>query len=456
MKQNRALMKGVAAAALLAALTLASCGSAPEQHQAAAPKAEAAQTAPPAPNAAPKTVLETGKALEEKKAARRRVIDAANAKGVTAADFEYDMNRSGTGIIIKKYKGDATIVVIPATIEGFPVREFDPYAIRGNKELESITIPASFTGDLDFSDCNSLRQVNLPSGYAKCPRFVWCSSLTSFTVPSGVKAIPDEAFYGSGLQSITIPAGVTSIGQEAFTDCHDLQSVTLPPGLTRIGEGAFIGCSSLETINLPESLTTIGLGAFRHCRKLSSIVIPRNVSLAGHLWEEGIDGQYYYYFRIDSITGPFQDCTGLQSVTFQGNVKVIGINAFKGCTALKSVTLNGSVEYLGEYAFADCTALTDLTINGNIGRMGCYIALSGTAAGPGETWYEYMAGLDNGDRDSYGQPLHKPDPSRSFERCTSLTTVTVGPNVRKIHDVDTLINTGKLTLASKAALAKVR
>jgi hypothetical protein len=67
-----------------------------------------------------------------------------------------------------------------------------------------------------------------------------------------------------------------------------------------------------------------------------------------------------------------------------------------------------------------------------------------------------MAGLDDGDRDSYGRPLHKPDPSRSFERCTSLTTVTVGPNVRKIHDVDTLINTGKLTLASKAALAKVR
>ena len=37
------------------------------------------------------------------------------------SDFDYDLNKEGSGVIIKKYKGEATDVIIPSIIEDFPV-----------------------------------------------------------------------------------------------------------------------------------------------------------------------------------------------------------------------------------------------------------------------------------------------------------------------------------------------
>jgi hypothetical protein len=51
------------------------------------------------------------KAEEERLAA----IAAANAKGVTEADFTVDVTRDGKAVIITKYKGAATEVKIPAS-----------------------------------------------------------------------------------------------------------------------------------------------------------------------------------------------------------------------------------------------------------------------------------------------------------------------------------------------------
>ncbi|MDR1307452.1 MAG: hypothetical protein LBK74_07755, partial [Treponema sp.] len=85
-------------------------------------RAEAAQ------KAAEEKAAAERKAAEERAAAaqaeeRQTAIDAANARGVTAEDFDYDIIRDGTGIVITGYKGMATIVNIPAVIEGLPVKE---------------------------------------------------------------------------------------------------------------------------------------------------------------------------------------------------------------------------------------------------------------------------------------------------------------------------------------------
>jgi hypothetical protein len=68
---------------------------------------------------AAKEAAEQAKKDKEQQAA----IDAANAAGVQPGDFTVGINKAGDGVIITAYKGSATIVVIPAEFEGFPVKE---------------------------------------------------------------------------------------------------------------------------------------------------------------------------------------------------------------------------------------------------------------------------------------------------------------------------------------------
>ena len=36
-------------------------------------------------------------------------------------DFEYELNEAGDGIVLTKYTGENRVLVIPQTIEGYPV-----------------------------------------------------------------------------------------------------------------------------------------------------------------------------------------------------------------------------------------------------------------------------------------------------------------------------------------------
>ena len=95
-------------------------------------------------------------------------IVATAQKANPASDFKYDLNLEGTGLIIEKYKGTATEVVIPSVIEDFPVvgLKQDAFVSADNKRAEiiSIVIPDSVVklGDSVFQYCESLKKVTLP------------------------------------------------------------------------------------------------------------------------------------------------------------------------------------------------------------------------------------------------------------------------------------------------------
>jgi hypothetical protein len=156
----------------------------------------------------------------------------------TVDDFKIDLTREGDGIIITGYTGAATKVVIPAEIEGIPVR------VIGNGAFQR-------------------------------------KNITEVVIPDTVTTIGGSAFRECGFVSITIPNSVTTIGPEAFSGCSKLASITIPNSVTTIGEGAFNGCGSLASITIPNSVTTIGPEAFRECGKLASITIPNSVTTIG-------------------------------------------------------------------------------------------------------------------------------------------------------------------------------
>ena len=90
-----------------------------------------------------------------------------NAQNATpASEFDYYLNADCTGIVISWYNGKAKNVIIPSTIEGYPVEEigysaFTDYDLK--KILESVTIPDSVKkiGAYAFNGCEKLKTVNI-------------------------------------------------------------------------------------------------------------------------------------------------------------------------------------------------------------------------------------------------------------------------------------------------------
>ena len=102
------------------------------------------------------------------------------------------------------YDGD---LVVPAYIDGLPVRKVDEAAFLGCSSLRSVRFPHTLRelGSRAFADCLQLTNV-------------------------------------------TFEAGVATIGDFAFSNCVSLASVTFPKSLSRLGARCFQGCIALEDV----------------------------------------------------------------------------------------------------------------------------------------------------------------------------------------------------------------
>jgi hypothetical protein len=304
----------------------------------------------------------------------------ANAKGVTAADFAYDLTSDGKGVVITDYKANATIVNIPATIEGFPVREIKSGVFGSSNEegqgkpITSITIPDGVTsiGANVFRACTRLKTVNLPVKLETIggSAFEGCSSLENIVIPDTVNRIGIYAFNDcKALKTLTLPENLVNLGANGFMGCASLESISLPNGLTIIEEETFSGCIALKSIKFPAKLQSIGSNAFRGCTSLRTIALPDSVT--------------------EMYEGAFAN-SGLTEVIFPQELTKISIGvryatdygAFAGCTSLKSVTINAKLADLGGNTFGGwavpaCTALETITFNGNTNGGEGWNALNG-------------------------------------------------------------------------------
>lgn len=236
-------------------------------------------------------------------------------------------------VTITKYTGTESTVILPSTINSWPVTKIGEAAFQDNTTITSVTIPASVTeiGSNAFAGCTNLTSVNyagdwsnltiqsgnpavqdaanellfdfdfilnntavivirykgtaadvtIPSRYKGNPVTMidhaafFNSAVTSVTIPDSVTSIDDNAFgFCSQLTNISIPNSVTSIGFSAFAHCTSLKSITLPSSLSFISGALFLGCSQLTTIHIPVSVTSIGNNAFADCPSLMTVTYP--------------------------------------------------------------------------------------------------------------------------------------------------------------------------------------
>ena len=236
-------------------------------------------------------------------------------------------------------------IVIPDTIEGYPVTAI---------------------GEGAFWDCTGIKEIVVPNGVTVIPdaAFRECETLEKITLPEGITSIGNGAFYECEyLVSINIPKSVTSIGGGAFLACYKLSEITIPEGVQEIKDSTFAYCNSLKNVTIPESVTTIGAKAFSGCPLSSDFVLPKHISSLG-------DGAFsrgcgitvpedHPYFTMDEygvlfnrdktkliltlrpIVGKYEVPAGVQSI--QGW-------AFGGCKAMTEITFPDTVTEIGPYA----------------------------------------------------------------------------------------------------------
>ena len=174
-------------------------------------------------------------------------------------------------------------LVIPAAIEGRPVRAIGASAFDGCAYLTAVVIPEGVTtiGTRAFANCERMERVNLPTT---------------------LQSIGTGAFLACvSLKSVTIPEGLKTLSPYAFSVCEGLERVTIPEGVSVIQHEAFYGCSGLKEVTIPGSVSTVETLAFSACRKLTEVTFRG----AAAKLEDDV----------------FLDCTGLKHVFYPGTAQ---------------------------------------------------------------------------------------------------------------------------------------
>ena len=110
----------------------------------------------------------------------------------------------------------------------------------------------------------------------------------------GVINIPENVtFEGTTYEVATIATG-------AFKDCKDLTEISIPKTITKIGGHAFKGCENLRTVNYNAN----------NCVSAADV-------------------------KGKSVSSAFEDCKGITTVNFGGDVVIIPEYLFWGILKLK-------------------------------------------------------------------------------------------------------------------------
>lgn len=215
-------------------------------------------------------------------------------------------------VTITKYTGTESTVILPSTINSWPVTKIGEDALKDNTTITSVTIPANVTeiGSNAFAGCTNLTSVNYEGDWSNLTiqsgnpavqdaaneqlfdfefilnntavivnNYKCKGTAADVTIPSCYKgkpvtAINNAAFPNSAVTSVTIPDSITSIPDAAFVNCSNLTNISIPNSVTYIGFSAFDGCASLKSITLPSSLRTIGNSAFAGCPSSMTVTYP--------------------------------------------------------------------------------------------------------------------------------------------------------------------------------------
>ena len=237
---------------------------------------------------------------------------------------------------ITKYTGSQRVVMIPDTIGDITVTGIGENVFKNNARMVTVSIPDTVT-------------------YIGSSAFEGCTNLVGVTIPDGVTNVNSYTFYKcSNLKDVSFGENVTTIGNSAFSNCGSLESIEIPDSVTEIGAYAFDNGASLASVKLSKGLISLGVFSFGSCEKLTEINIPKSLKECGSWCEEG----------------PFSNCTGLKTITFEKGTTRIAKNLFGNCTGLEEIVIPDTVTSIDNGAFEKCNNLKSVAIGENVTIIG--------------------------------------------------------------------------------------
>lgn len=301
-----------------------------------------------------------------------------NITGVTTSNsvFDIQLNMQKESVVIYNDNGDGT----------YNWGLYYPNPITNATNMCSgNTAMTSF----DWGTANTSSLTGLSSSFSDC------SGLTSMpSIPSNAREIGDYTFYNcinmNNGGTIEIPEGVQRIGEFVFTSVFNYNSknLKLPSTLNYVGYYAFMNKSYLYNLYITDLSSFCKINFYDpssnvfnsrtkfyvNNSQVTDLTIPSDIT----------ELKSFTFFSAATIT----------SVTIPSTVTSInGMHIFR-YSGLRNVTVPSSVtSWNGNYTFANCTSLKDATLN-NSGAVGYY----------------------------------------AFSRCSSLTSVTFGYNIKSIGD----------------------
>ena len=338
-------------------------------------------------------------------------------------NLQYSISKEGI-VTVTGYTGSASALILPETIEGYPLRYIETGAFAGCTTLEEVSIADSVTrmGEGILAGCSALRKLTVPflggnadNGYyyplgylfgkefydgsratsqrdktyyipktlrevvftgKKIPyrTFENCVNLESIVLTDKLTAIESYAFLGcKGLTQLEIPDSVATLSDGAFADCTALKQITIPDGIQRLNNDLFSGCTALEQVTIPESVTALGGRVFQKCSALKTVKLPAGLTNLG-------SSAFRECSSLESIVipqgvtkismGSFYGCVSLESVNIPSGVTAIEEQAFSACRALKEITIPQGVTEIGNYAFSSCAGLKEIVIPQSVKTIG--------------------------------------------------------------------------------------
>ncbi len=177
-----------------------------------------------------------------------RALSVTVTETVVEENTDYEVESTGGGVEITKYKGSDTRVDIPSEINGSKVVAIGDKAFS-KTNIVSVTMPQSVTyiGEMAFYNCKSLKTVNFSSRVSEIGSYAFdsCVSLTGVTLPAALDSIPDYAFRScKSLKRITLNRNISYVGSSAFAFCKTLK-VTVINDDIEISSDAFTSGESI-------------------------------------------------------------------------------------------------------------------------------------------------------------------------------------------------------------------
>lgn len=291
------------------------------------------------------------------------------------------------------------------------------YVNEGNTVYKSID-GNLYTKDgkqfLKYAPAKEDKKFAIPEGVESIYHFAFigCEKLESLTIPSSVKGelqypsriaefIVDEknAEYKSIDGALYSKDGKTLI---IYPKCKENESYTTPAGVETIVSGAFSDAENLKTVVIGDSVKTIGSSVFTGCTNLENLIIGNGVErIEGRFFTNDTKIKYNEYggalylgndanpylvlmkAKDKSITScdvnaktriiyysAFEECMSLSKVSIPDTVIQIGSHAFAGCQSLTSVNIPNGINEIASNVFRSCHSLTEIDIPANVTKIG--------------------------------------------------------------------------------------